>query len=216
MESHLRSDVIFHVDLACAKLKNTEVKLHQTEAKLKDTELKLNETQKNLEVTRKRVEELDTRVFIWKINDFSEVLRQAKTEGKNKIESVPFYVAKPESYGYKLKVKLYPNGSGSDKNTHLSVFINVMKGEYDVILPWPLSKKVKFTLIDQQEDPAQWENVARELISQKFPHIFSRPTTEENKGRGFPDFISHETLYLRRYLVDDSLFLQVELAPSSD
>ena len=34
------------------------------------------------------------------------------------------------------------------KKTHLSVFMVLMKGEYDAILRWPFNKKVKFTLID--------------------------------------------------------------------
>ena len=158
---------------------------------------------------------LDTQVFIWKIKDFSEALRQAKSEEETDFESEPFYTDRKESYGYKFKVSVEPNGTGSSKNTHLSVYIIIMKGEYDAILPWPFKKKVKFTLIDQQEDPAKRENVTMELIPGNNPECFERPTEEENSGLGFPTFISHEQLHSRRYIVDDTLFLQVEIGSSS-
>ncbi len=207
MGSHLQSVVSLHLDLAC-------IKLCHTEAKLNETEVKLNDTQKKLETTTKLVEEFNTRMFIWKIDNFSEILRQAKTGEKTMIESTPFYTDKTESYGYKMKVKINPNGFQTGKNTHLSVFIYVMKGEYDAILPWPFVKKVKFTLIDQQEDPLEREIVTLQFIPGNIPECYARPTQEENStGSGFPQFISHEKLHSRRYLVDDTLFFEVEIGP---
>ena len=159
--------------------------------------------------------ELQTRKFIWKIENFSEVLRQAKAGEKIAIDSSPFHTDRAESYGYKLKITVEPNGSGSAKNTYLSVFIIVMKGEYDAILPWPFKKKVQFSLIDQQEDPAQRENVTMHFIPGKNCESFRRPKNNDNVGWGFPEFVSHKKLYSRRYIVDDTLFLQVEISPAS-
>ena len=153
------------------------------------------------------------REFIWKINNFNEILRQAKTEENKMIESVPFYT---ERYGYKLKVKVYPNGRKSGNNTHLSVYIIVMKGEYDAILPWPFKEKARFTLIDQQENPRERENIVMRVFPGNHLESSARPINrEENKSRGHVEFISHGKLYSRRYLVDDILFLQVEVGPLS-
>ena len=159
---------------------------------------------------------LETRTFIWKIKHFREVLRQAKAEEKTAIHSAPFYTDRTESYGYKLKVAVEANGSGSAKNTHLSVFIVVMKGEYDAILPWPFKKKVKFTLIDQQEDLVQRQNITRHFIADKNSESFGRPKNKKNNiGWGFPEFVSHLKLHRRRYIVKDTMFLHVEISPSS-
>jgi len=147
-------------------------------------------------------------VFVWKIINFSEVLRQAKAGEKIAVEYGPFLTG---SYGYKLKVKIYPNGSVSSRNTHLSMFLVVMKGEYDAILSWPFKKKVKFTLIDQHEDPVERLNCSNWLCPNNAPKHFARPVSEENPGRGFGKFISHEKLFSRRFVVDDTLFLQVEV-----
>ena len=158
---------------------------------------------------------LETRKFIWKIEHFSEVLRQAKAEEKMDIDSPPFYTDRAESYGYKLKINVQPNASGSAKNGYLSVYIVIMKGEYDAILPWPFKKKVQFSLIDQQEDPAQRENVTMHFIPCKNSEIFGRPKNKNNIGWGFLEFVSHKKLYSRRYIVEDTLFLQVEISRAS-
>ncbi|KAL9954673.1 hypothetical protein ACROYT_G042238 [Oculina patagonica] len=228
VESHLQSAVRLHLDLACIKLNNTEVKLNttvvklnvtevklnNTEVELNNTKVKLNDTQKKVETTTKLVEKFNTRTFIWKINNLSEILRQAKTGEKISIESAPFYTDRTESYGYKLRVKIYPNGNGPGKNTHLSVFIYAIEGEYDAILPWPFKKKVKITLIDQQEDSVERENITMQLFPGNYPASFARPSSiRDNKGRGFSLFISHEKLHSRHYLVDDTLFLQAEVGP---
>jgi len=34
------------------------------------------------------------------------------------------------------------SGDGSGKNTHISLFFVVMKGEYDALQTWPFQKKV--------------------------------------------------------------------------
>lgn len=159
---------------------------------------------------------LETRLFIWKVKEFSKTLRQAKAGERLSITSTPFYTDRTESYGYKVKARIDPNGDGPGKNTHLSVFIIVMKGEYDAILPWPFKKKVMFTVIDQQGDPAKRKNVTDHFTPGNNLESFARPTQEKNiTGYGFPQFISHEELYSRCYLVDDTLFLQVEIGPSS-
>ena len=44
------------------------------------------------------------------------------------------------------------------------VTIVLMKGEYDAILPWPFKNKLKITLIDQQEDLVERENITIALI----------------------------------------------------
>ena len=199
------------------ELNNTKDKLKKTEEKSNNTEALLNETRIELKKNAMKMQKLSSvkhkNVFSWRIDSFSEILKEAKKGKKKRIESDPFYIkTETESFGYKLKVYIYPNGTGNAENTHLSVFITIMKGEYDAILPWHFNKKVKITLIDQQDDPDQRENVISEMVATNVPN-FARPKTEENMGRGFNNFIPHFKLHSRRYIVDDTLFLQVEISP---
>ena len=160
-----------HIDLACVKLNETEIKLNAALAKLTDTQettARLMEKVDNLqtrydekinseEIVMVRNESLEfPRAFLWKVENFIE-----NTDG-HRLASTPFFT---EKYGYKLRLSIVPSGDGRGKNTHLSVFIIVMKGDYDAILPWPFKKAVEFTLIDQQEDPVGRQNVVRKLTA---------------------------------------------------
>ena len=217
-----------HLDLAC-------VKLYDTQAQLCDTQLQLNNTQETTRELVKKVDALQIQLkeklndekqnqavekvvtemkkkkrFTWKIDGFSWLKRLAKAGKKSAIESVPFYT---DDCGYKLKATLYPYGNGSAKGTHLSLFIKVLKGEYDALLPWPLQQTVWFRLIDQQ--PPTSVHLAQNVDDYLIYTIHDKPHGDESKSRGCPRFITLEKLKTRHYLVDDTLFLQIEVAPLS-
>lgn len=62
-----------------------------------------------------------------------------------------FYTAK---YGYKVCLRVYLNGDGTGKGTHVSLFFVVMKGDYDALLPWPFRHKVRRAALLYPPDPA--------------------------------------------------------------
>ena len=239
MASHLQSSTEAHLALACVKLNDTQEQLAVTRVELNKAQIQLIDTQTQLTNTQgttrdlvKKVEKLQrqmkekltknqvneaveskvmqmkkARSFVWKIQNFSEQLRQAK-EGDHDILKIsdPFYT---ESCGYKMQLLLYPNGAGSGENTHISLYHSVIKGEYDALLSWPFKTAVKFTLIDQQR-----------FLQQNFDYSFTHNVTERPKENspsslGLPQFVTHEKLKTRRYLVDDTLFLRVVIGPDS-
>lgn len=53
--------------------------------------------------------------------------------------SAAFYTSK---YGYKMCLRVYLNGDGTGRGTHLSLFFVVMKGPNDALLRWPFNQKV--------------------------------------------------------------------------
>jgi len=48
--------------------------------------------------------------------------------------SQPFY---SHASGYKLCLSIFPNGVGKGRRTHVSLFVNIMRGENDDQLTWP-------------------------------------------------------------------------------
>ena len=241
LDLHLQKALQEHLNFACDKLNSTQVQLGETRVQLKETqaELKLTRDQvrETQDITRNLVGKLNmlqrhfglksstdkedgnTR-YIWKIDKFSDILRQAKAGEKETIESDPFF---SECYGYKLKVSVIPHFAGyfthlpSRRSPHLSVEIFLMESEYDNMLPWPFRKKITFTLIGQHEDLRQRNNVVDYLSSKRrgpFSNLFLKRPGEGNlcKGR-IPLFISHKVLQTRRYIVNDTVFLQVDVEP---
>ena len=77
-------------------------------------------------------------LFTWKMTNFGEALRKAKSGWNTRVDSPPFYAC-----GYKCKLELNPNGFNTGEHTHLSIYIRIMKGENDAILTWPFQKKVQ-------------------------------------------------------------------------
>ena len=63
-------------------------------------------------------------LLIWKINDYKERKRQAVEGQVLSLYSQPFYTSR---YGYKMCARVYLNGDGAGRNTHLSLFFVVMQ-----------------------------------------------------------------------------------------
>ena len=78
------------------------------------------------------------------MTDFS----QHKSAG-NSWYSPPFY---SHIGGYKMCLIVDANGHGSGEGTHVSVFVNLMRGEYDDDLLWPFRGDIKFQLCNCRED----------------------------------------------------------------
>ena len=70
--------------------------------------------------------------------------------------SVPFYST---TNGYKLQLCITANGWGSGKDTHLSVSVCLMKGEYDETLNWPLNSEITIQLLNWREDKGHVETI---------------------------------------------------------
>ena len=214
LERHVCDQTTAHLSLACKKLVHLHQEFNQEKTKLKKQidDLKKENDSLVLKVSAQEKETLKTKTesptFVWKITGFNELLRQAKLGKNNKLDSAPFYTG---PFGYKLKLSVNPNGDGSGKNTHLSAFVIVMKGDFDGMLTWPFHHKVTFTLVDQQDNVQQRENIVMHFRANTKLENFARPVSDENPGRGYARFVSHDKLKTRRFIVDDTLFIQVDV-----
>ena len=64
--------------------------------------------------------------LLWKIEGYQKKRQDAISGVKTVLYSPPFY---SDQHGYKMCAKLYLNGEGAGKGTHLSLFFVLMKGE---------------------------------------------------------------------------------------
>ncbi|GAB0198315.1 TNF receptor-associated factor 2 isoform X3 [Grus americana] len=141
-------------------------------------------------------------VFIWKITEFARKRQEAITGRSPAIFSPAFYTSK---YGYKMCLRIYLNGDGTGRGTHLSLFFVVMKGPNDALLRWPFNQKVTLMLLDQNN---------REHIIDAFrPDVtsssFQRPITEMNIASGCPLFCPVSVMEAKNsYVRDDAIFIK--------
>ena len=69
--------------------------------------------------------------LLWKIESYQRKRQDAINGVKTALYSPPFYGAQ---YGYKMCAKIYMNGDGFGKGSHLSLFFVVMRGELNDLL----------------------------------------------------------------------------------
>uniref|UniRef100_A0A7N5KMN0 TNF receptor-associated factor n=1 Tax=Ailuropoda melanoleuca TaxID=9646 RepID=A0A7N5KMN0_AILME len=100
-------------------------------------------------------------VLIWKIRDYKRRKQEAVMGKTLSLYSQPFYTG---YFGYKMCARVYLNGDGMGKGTHLSLFFVIMRGEYDALLPWPFKQKVTLMLMDQGQ---QANSVTRSSSSER-------------------------------------------------
>ena len=147
----------------------------------------------------------------WRISDIEKILVQAREKSSTVLESSPFYSA---NHGYKLKLYVYRNGDITNKHIYLSVFLVLMEGEYDSLLPWPFHQRITFILVDQQEGTDEKKNIVMDFITDPSLSSCAKSAGKVVKPSiGFARFVSHKNLKTRRYIVNDSLLLQIEVHP---
>ena len=140
--------------------------------------------------------------YIWKIDEFSRRLHEAIIGKTPSIDSPPFYVGR---YGYKVRARVYPNGDGMGKGSHLSLFFVIMKGEYDALLPWPFRQKVTFKMLDHDRQ----NDISDTFRPDPKSSSFKRPTSNMNIAYGCPLFVSQQDLQSRGYVTDDTMFIKI-------
>ncbi|NXH03252.1 TRAF1 factor, partial [Loxia leucoptera] len=142
-------------------------------------------------------------IFLWKITEVGRKLQDSVTGRTVSLYSPAFYTAK---YGYKVCLRVYLNGDGTGKGTHMSLFFVVMKGDYDALLPWPFRHKVTFMLLDQNNREHIIDAFRPDLTSASF----QRPVNEMNVASGCPLFLPLAKLQSPKhaYVREDTLFLK--------
>ncbi|XP_064401644.1 TNF receptor-associated factor 3-like isoform X2 [Halichondria panicea] len=142
--------------------------------------------------------------FIWKIPEVTRRRQEARTGKTVSLYSAPFYTSR---HGYKLCLRLYMNGDGTGKGTHLSFFITLMRGEYDALLPWPFRQAVTLTLVDQNKQ----RDIVQSFRPEPTSSSFQRPRNEMNVASGCPTFALVSALDNVSYVKDDTLFLKCKV-----
>ncbi|CAG05243.1 unnamed protein product, partial [Tetraodon nigroviridis] len=141
-------------------------------------------------------------VFVWRISDFAKKRQDAIAGRAPAMFSPAFYTSK---YGYKMCLRIYLNGDGTGRGSHLSLFFVVMRGQSDALLKWPFNQKVTLMLLDQSN---------REHIIDAFrPDVtsssFQRPVSEMNIASGCPLFCPLSKLDGKNsYIRDDTIFIK--------
>ena len=97
-------------------------------------------------------------------------------------------------HGYKMCLRVNANGYGAGENSHVSVFVYMMKGEYDDDLKWPFRGDITIQLLNQMRDD---EADLTRVLDVAYDDDFGDRVLEGERsvnGLGFQTFIRHTNL----------------------
>ncbi|CAF3788483.1 unnamed protein product [Rotaria sordida] len=149
-------------------------------------------------------------ILKWKISNIQEKINDAKCERQRSIYSPEFYTSPT---GYKMRARLFLNGTNDVQDTYISIFFILMRGEYDAILKWPFHFKVIFSLLNQLTIEDDRHHLNEFFWPDKQSICFQRPHLEMNNAYGIKKFISLDKFQQNRdqYVQDDTIFIKVEI-----
>ena len=198
----------------------------EEEVERKDLEEHEGDSQNHLQLAVGIIHQLQAKVInmqaqlrqmpvLYKFTNFSQL--QHKT-ANDEIYSPAFYTS-PK--GYKMCIRVYANGDGHGKGTHVSVFAYLLKGENDDYLLWPFTGTVTVKLLNQLEDK---NHHSEDIIftSESDCEVNQRVVDEEraSHGWGITEYIphsdlDHNTVRNCQYLKDDRLHFKISVDAKS-
>ena len=99
---------------------------------------------------------------------------------------------------------IHPNGLGSAKGTHLSLFVSIMQGEYDDQLQWPFRGKLTIQMLESET----WSNTTTISFAGASQKCAKRPVDRiSSHAFGFFEFIMHDKLQI--YCREDKICFRV-------
>ena len=133
---------------------------------------------------------------VMRIANIREIMRCDKAVT---VTSPPFYTGRN---GYKMCVRAHFNGD----RDYLTLYFEILQGEYDALLEWPFKNKVSFTLIDQTRSP----------IVRTFNPCIGKLDTDMNIASGCPRFASgFPRLDIKEcYGENDTMFIKCIVDPT--
>ena len=203
-----------HTDTHEREFLHTHFRLSMTKM-----EQKLNESTNRIAVMEKQISDKDSQIasliktllsqlptgrLEWNIEGVKQ-----KIQDKESTHSNPFYVG---LYKCQLYIIWDYNNTGN-----VGVFINIMRGDFDAKLHWPIRYRRNFILTNQLNCTDNLVN-SYEVTKQnleKFPECYRRPTEYKNEGMGYTSLISNTDILGEKYCKQDSITLHtsVELLP---
>ncbi|CAF3652324.1 unnamed protein product [Adineta steineri] len=154
-------------------------------------------------------------ICIWKISDMNQILNKAISGEMKSIYSSPFYLY---PHGYKVCFRLFVNGDLKGRNTHMSMFLAIMRGKYDADLRWPFSLKVTFSLIDQSIEHDKKHHLSQFCWPDKDEKCSGRPISKMNLQYGIPQCFSLDEFKqkLDKFIHNDTMFIKIQFEISTE
>ena len=210
--NHLEENMEEHLQMTTLKLSTTEDELLSTKTRINDLEKMVKQLVRNSTGSGTVMIATDWTSHLETLANSSDVTCPViiKLSGSvvlmdNKWYSDPFYT---RENGYQMCLCVTTNDDEG-----LSVWLHLMKGPHDDMLPWPLKGKLEVKILNQINDSEHFSGMVR-YDDRTDDRISGRITDGRMaKRHGFSEFISFqdlsETTETCQFVKDNCIFFQV-------
>ena len=204
MPEHISQSVALHMFLQSTchqqELKKLNSEISELKTQLGAATVKLKELEAKNHLLQEKVDHVVPFSFI--MPDFEQ-----NKSSKSSWYSPSFY---SHPRGYKMCLKVYANGVRDGENSHVSVYLFMMRGEYDESLKWPFRGDITILLLNQVRDGGHHTGVIN--VTYRADDAFCERVLSEERspgGWGLAKFVCHSHL-LPNFLKDDCLKLCIK------
>ncbi|KAH7724375.1 Protein TRF-1 [Aphelenchoides avenae] len=202
LQQHIKEQPVKHLSYLCDGVLDLKQLLGHVQLNMEKMDRNMNTLQTRIS----SLEKLYGAQFIWRVDDVKAKQNEAQGGTRTTVFSAPFLSGR---HGYKLILSMSLWGDGPVRGKYISVYISIMKGEFDSLLPWPFVHKVTFTLMDQNPVLDEREHmvyvVKPSSEAANRPYL-ARPIGERNASFGAQAFLPLEDL--DKYVKDNKMFLK--------
>lgn len=203
IESHINNNLASHLTIQTTK---HQQQVEMLESRVQEIEKENFKLKQELETLRSEKLTLHMHMQIVPVLLIMEQVSIKIVNEDLEWTSQPFYT---HPHGYKMCLNIDLYGVETGEGTHISVFLKLMRGQFDSHLSWPFRGSVTVVLLSQD---GSLEHRAKTInFNDKTPHECVRqvPKGEKyNEGWGFSRFISHRKLF-SKYVKKDSLHFKI-------
>ena len=187
-------------ELDVAQNQISEFRNELNSAKNKVAILEKQNSDKDLVITSLITSTMPKGKLEWKVEEVKQ-----RIQNKGDTYSDPFYIGL-----YKCQGSI----EWDCKNTErVGVFIQIMSGDFDAKLHWPIRYKYTIILINQinSEDNLVYSYTIQKVDFERLPNFFKKPSDCKNRGFGRFSLISNTTILEEKYYRQDSITLHISV-----
>ncbi|CAI5444951.1 unnamed protein product [Caenorhabditis angaria] len=205
IQKHLSDEPIRHLMLLCDEITDLKLTYEMMEKDLDTFNIRQTGIIENAETCH----QMFGPQIIWRIDNIMQRTNEAKSGANSTIFSAPFM---SHRFGYKMMACVCLFGDGIAAGKSLSLYVLILRGEFDATLQWPFNRSIKFTLLDQNPNIENRLNITYHVDPRKLranETFLARPRGERNAAFGSQSFCSLSIL--NNYIKDDQIFVKVEI-----
>ncbi|CAJ0561474.1 unnamed protein product, partial [Mesorhabditis spiculigera] len=144
----------------------------------------------------------------WRIDNYQKHFEAARKGRVPVIYSPPFHTHR---HGYKMCAVLAPFGEGKAVRQYVSLFVSILRDEYDAILPWPFKCPVRISWMNQDGSEVHLtECILPKALPENDPFL-GRPKAERNPAFGIQRFALVADIVKGKYVVNNTAFIRVNV-----